>query len=444
MEQSVPDQIRITKDQPMSSLENRTTPTHVLDGDKLDELELLLGGLCGESRVYSLPGDPTSVLASRRDEMPAEWRSTLEVPAQTAGFALKSGFLHLTDSDGTPLARLKVESNCSGRQTGTVFLAGSLTALQPPEHPPARHLRITEPVQKTNLGCPTVVAAFSELPAPEDIAAAAGCAGLAGAELILVALQASARSRSHAFYGLIEALERCAAVLPRTSVRVLVVPGSTPTAGPAEGGRTRFILESLQAQHLLDFTRPPSHAQAPAGVALAPAEGIVILLTGLSGSGKSTLARALAERLQVEDRRAVTVLDGDEVRRFLSADLGFSREDRETNVERIGWVASLIARTSGIAICAPIAPFDSTRQRVRELAAPSGRFLLVHVATPLEVCEARDRKGLYAKARAGIVTDFTGLDSPYEIPHDADLIIDTSVMPVDQAVTQLVNLINGR
>lgn len=430
----------------MSSLETRTTvtPTHVLDGDKLDELELLLGGLCGESKVYSLPGDPTSSVASCRHQMPAEWRSTLEVPAQTAGIALKSGFLHLTDPDGTPLARLKVENNCTGRQTGTVFLAGSLTALQPPEHPPARHLRITEPVQTSDLDCPIVVAAFSELPAPEDIAAAVGRAALAGAELILLALQASARSRSHAFYNLIETLERCAAVLPRTRVRVLVVPGFTHAVAHAEGTRTRFILESLQAQHLLDFTRPSNHVQSSADVALGSADGIVILLTGLSGSGKSTLARALAERLQTEDRRAVTVLDGDEVRRFLSADLGFSREDRETNVERIGWVASLVARTSGIAICAPIAPFDSTRQRVRELAASAGRFLLVHVATPLEVCEARDRKGLYARARAGIVTDFTGLDSPYEIPQDADLVIDTSVMPVDQAVTQLVDLINAR
>src|SRR5690606_36446156 len=138
-----------------------------------------------------------------------------------------------------------------------------------------------------------------------------------------------------------------------------------------------------------------------------------VLCTGLSGSGKSTIARARADRLRELDDRPVTLLDGDEVRTMLSAGLGFDRAGRELNVRRIAWVAALAARHGGIAIAAPIAPYDSMRREARAMAEASGsRFLLVHVATPLEVCEARDRKGLYAKARRGELTGFTGVDDP--------------------------------
>lgn len=155
--------------------------------------------------------------------------------------------------------------------------------------------------------------------------------------------------------------------------------------------------------------------------------GVVVFFTGLSGSGKSTVAKALHHHLVEETGRAVTLLDGDEVRRHLSKGLGFSAEDRDTNIRRIGWVAAEIARHGGVAICSPIAPFDATRKHVRELVeSRGGRFLLVHVATPLEECERRDRKGLYAAARRGEVPEFTGISSPYEVPEDADLRIDTT------------------
>jgi len=167
--------------------------------------------------------------------------------------------------------------------------------------------------------------------------------------------------------------------------------------------------------------------------ASAPRRGAVVFFTGLSGSGKSTVARALAAELD-DEGMLTTLLDGDEVRHHLSKGLGFDRESRETNVERIGYVASLVAYHGGIAIAAPIAPFASGRARVRELAEPVGAFLLVHVSTPLEVAEARDRKGLYAKARRGEIPDFTGISSPYEAPEDADLVLDTSVVSVEDAV----------
>ena len=156
-------------------------------------------------------------------------------------------------------------------------------------------------------------------------------------------------------------------------------------------------------------------------------QGLVLFFTGLSGSGKSTVAQAVIDSLLEHGERTVTSLDGDVVRRNLSAGLTFSREDRETNIRRIGWVAAEISRHGGVAVCSPIAPFDATRQDVRAMtAAAGGAFFLVHVATPLEECERRDRKGLYAKARRGEIPDFTGISSPYEEPDDADLRLDTT------------------
>ena len=156
-------------------------------------------------------------------------------------------------------------------------------------------------------------------------------------------------------------------------------------------------------------------------------QGLVLFFTGLSGSGKSTLARALMDRILEQGERTVTSLDGDVVRRNLSAGLTFSKEDRETNIRRIGWVAAEISRHGGVAVCSPIAPFDATRRQVRAMVDDAGgAFFLVHVATPLEECERRDRKGLYAKARRGEIPEFTGISSPYEEPADADVRVDTT------------------
>lgn len=169
-----------------------------------------------------------------------------------------------------------------------------------------------------------------------------------------------------------------------------------------------------------------------------PAPGQVILLTGLSGSGKSTIAKLLVQRLAEVDERTASLLDGDEVRLILSAGLGFSREDRVMNVSRIGWVAALVAKHGGIAVCAPIAPYAIMRDEMRARAEAVGRFLLVHIATPLEVCEQRDRKGLYAKARAGEIPQFTGISDPYEVPADADLVVDASAVEPDAAVELII------
>jgi sulfate adenylyltransferase len=163
--------------------------------------------------------------------------------------------------------------------------------------------------------------------------------------------------------------------------------------------------------------------------------GLVVFFTGLSGSGKSTIARGMADVLRESGDRTVTLLDGDVVRRELSAGLGFSKADRDINVRRIGWVAAEVARHRGVALCCPIAPYAAARATARAMATVAGAgFVLVHVATPLAVCEQRDRKGLYARARAGQLTGMTGIDDPYEEPTDAELVLDTSGMAVDDAV----------
>jgi len=154
--------------------------------------------------------------------------------------------------------------------------------------------------------------------------------------------------------------------------------------------------------------------------------GITLFFTGLSGSGKSTLARIMYGKFIEDGKRPTTLLDGDIVRRNLSSELGFSKQHRDLNVRRIGFVASEITKNGGVAICAPIAPYASTRRAVRELIEEHGAMIEIHVATPLEVCEQRDRKGLYAKARKGIIPEFTGISDPYEIPEHPQLRIDTS------------------
>ena len=174
-------------------------------------------------------------------------------------------------------------------------------------------------------------------------------------------------------------------------------------------------------------THPPRHKQ-----------GFTVFFTGLSGSGKSTVANALMVKLMEMGGRPVTLLDGDLVRKHLSSELGFSKEHRDLNIQRIGYVASEITKNGGIAICAPIAPYAATRKVVRDMIEPLGGFLEIHVATPIEVCEQRDRKGLYAKARAGILKGFTGIDDPYEVPEKPEMRLDTSEWTPDMSAHNII------
>jgi len=209
--------------------------------------------------------------------------------------------------------------------------------------------------------------------------------------------------------------------------RTLSISGTELRQRLAEG---RSIPEWFTFKDIADElrrTHPPRDKQ-----------GFTVFFTGLPSSGKSTLAKALMSTLLERGGRPVTLLDGDLVRKHLSSELGFSKEHRDINIRRIGFVASEITKNGGIAICAPIAPYDRVRKEVREMISPVGGFILVHVATPLEVCEERDRKGLYAKAREGIIKEFTGISDPYEVPTDADLSIDTTDISPEEGVQQII------
>ncbi len=170
--------------------------------------------------------------------------------------------------------------------------------------------------------------------------------------------------------------------------------------------------------------------------------GITFFFTGLSGSGKTTLSKILKERLEEKYSKPVTLFDGDIVRAHLSKDLGFSKKDRIENVKRVGFVAREITKHGGLVICALMAPFVESRREVRKMVETYGRFVEIYVSTPLEVCEKRDSKGMYAKARAGEFKNFTGIDSPYEKPKRPDIIIDTSSVSIDGSVEYLLFEIN--
>lgn len=180
------------------------------------------------------------------------------------------------------------------------------------------------------------------------------------------------------------------------------------------------------AQHLRETYAPRSR------------QGFTIFFTGLSAAGKSSIANALAVMLLEIGGRHISLLDGDLVRKHLSSELGFSKEHRDLNIRRIGYVASEITKNGGVAICAAIAPYDSVRKEVREAIEPFGGFILVHVATPLEVCELRDRKGLYVKARAGLIQEFTGVSDPYEPPADAEIVIDNTSLTTEEAAREII------
>jgi sulfate adenylyltransferase len=212
-----------------------------------------------------------------------------------------------------------------------------------------------------------------------------------------------------------------------TGAEVMSISGTQLRAKLAAGEEIPEWFTYASVVERLRETHPPRSRQ-----------GITLFFTGLSGSGKSAIANALLVKLLERGGRRVTLLDGDLVRKHLSSELGFSKEHRDLNIQRIGYVAAEITKNGGVAICAPIAPYDQTRKKVRRMVEEGGGFVLIHLATPLEVCETRDRKGLYAKARAGLVKEFTGISDPYEEPDDAELVIDTSQGSPNEAADLII------
>jgi len=384
------------------------TPQHCPTPRELADLELLTSGALAPLTGFNQPGSPV----------------TLDLPDELARQEVE-----LVDPEGLPLALLHPD--------------GSVQALTHAQHGPFRALHLTPSQVRERYAGATFVPVVDALTQAEVDHLRA-----LGSPVVLLALTGPGTP------------DLSPVALLRASLAAAgQVPGASVVAVPLASHGDPEVDHDLGIEVVRAYAGPdPVLAPAdsdgiyPDDVAAivqadqppAAERGLVLFFTGLSGSGKSTVAQAVIDSLLETGERTVTSLDGDVVRRNLSAGLTFSREDRETNIRRIGWVAAEISRHGGVAVCSPIAPFDATRQDVRAMVdAAGGAFFLVHVATPLEECERRDRKGLYAKARRGEIADFTGISSPYEVPEDADLRIDTTGRSIEDCRDEVLAALTG-
>jgi sulfate adenylyltransferase len=383
------------------------TQQHCPTPRELADLELLTGGALAPLTGFNEPGSPV----------------TIDLPDELAGQEVE-----LVDPEGLPLATLHPD--------------GAVTPLTHAQHGPFRRLHLTPAQTRVQYAGATFVpvvdaltetelARLREVGGPVVLLALTGpgTPELSPVALIRASLAAARQVPDGSVVAVPLASHGEPAVDHELGIHVVAAyagPDPVLALGDGDGEYPDEIAAIVDADQ-------PS----------ADRRGLVLFFTGLSGSGKSTVAQAVIDALLEAGERTVTSLDGDVVRRNLSAGLTFSRADRETNIRRIGWVAAEISRHGGVAVCSPIAPFDATRQDVRSMTeAAGGAFFLVHVATPLEECERRDRKGLYAKARRGEIPDFTGISSPYEEPADADLRIDTTGRTIEDCRDEVLGALS--
>lgn len=482
----------------------RDAPAYTPRPGELADLELLLTGGYAPLTGFLTRADLVSISRRGRlvDDRPWPVPVTLQVPSALAD-KLDPGdparrTVVLTDGEGAPIAALDVADAWPVRE-GVAALGGPVHRLGDGGHGPFQRLRRTPEEIRSLLPAGRVLGVVADRPlhrpqlaqiahAVRTLAAHLlvmipvgedGTGGLPPEALVrsifaardrmppatLVAVplarrrdeisDALLRARVSAAYGVTHLLST-GEMLSGGGLRVLVPrelaydnrDGQWRWREDIPPRNRRLALTQAEIDDLLDrgFPLPEWHTPPAVAKELVRARpprrhrGLVVFLTGLSGSGKSTIARGLADALREQGERTITLLDGDVVRRELSAGLGFSRADRDLNVRRIGWVAAEIARHRGVGICCPIAPYAQARATARDMAAAAGAgFVLVHVATPLEVCEQRDRKGLYARARAGLLSGMTGIDDPYEEPTDADVVLDTTHVTVEDAVQAVLH-----
>ncbi|MEU8102365.1 adenylyl-sulfate kinase [Nonomuraea muscovyensis] len=391
---------------------------------ELADLELLLSGAFHPLTGF-LGHDDLHAVHERgtlADGTPWPAPVTLRLPDEVA----PGDEVTLLDPEGVPLAVLTVtERGHDG------LAAGPVRPLGAPEHGPFARLHRTPAKVREELGGRAALAVTMRGPL-DDLTEITATAKELDAVVLLLPL-----SYGEPGPAVVRAALRAKERLPADT---LVVP--VPLAP-----RDEPEIDLELREHVATAYGAAEHLAGPEPVSIPGPphrRGLVVFFTGLSGSGKSTIARGLRDALLELGTRTVTHLDGDVVRALLSKGLTFSKADRDLNIRRIGFVAAEAARHGGLAICAPIAPYAATRDEVREMVESVGAdFLLVHVATPLEECERRDRKGLYAKARAGLIPEFTGVSDPYEEPDDADLVIDTTHLSIEAAVTRVLGTLRS-
>ncbi|MFC8846962.1 MULTISPECIES: adenylyl-sulfate kinase [unclassified Micromonospora] len=482
----------------------RDAPAYTPRPGELADLELLVSGAYAPLTGFMTRADLASVSRRGRLADGAPWQVpvALQVPAALAGGLDPADparrVLVLSDGEGAPVASLEVTDVWSARE-GVAGVGGTVRRLGDGGHGPFQRLRRSPEEVRALLPPGRVLGVFADRPLHRpQLAQVAHAARTLGAHLLvmipvgegtinglpsealvravfaardrmppttLIAVPQARRrdeisdallqARVAAAYGVTHLLST-GEMLSGAGLRVLVPrelaydnrDGQWRWREDIPPRNRRLALGQAEIDDLLDrgFPLPEWHTPPAVAKELVRARpprrhrGLVLFLTGFSGSGKSTIARGLADVLREGGDRTVTLLDGDVVRRELSAGLTFSKADRDLNVRRIGWVAAEIARHRGVGICCPIAPYAAARTTAREMAHAAGAgFVLVHVATPIEVCEQRDRKGLYARARAGLLTGMTGIDDPYEVPTDADIVVDTTDMSIDEAVQAVMH-----
>jgi sulfate adenylyltransferase len=393
-------------------------PSVVLRVHELAALELLMQGALTPLNGFNTQADATR--ASLPLVIPATPSLDLTIGAQLA----------LRDHEGVTLAVLHLEQ--IERDADSIALGGPLRGLQLPVRELFTQFHISAASLRDELasgGKEFSVCVHARGDIERQEMARISAEG-ANSHVVLRILDGGNPDTAHQVKRTLSHAQRLREQLGSDRCVVVVSPDPSPIQN-----RTQQALDECYARNIgCSSSIWLSDARTRANDA---AHGACIFFTGLSGAGKSTLARSLHAHVVHSTERAVTLLDGDVARQHLSKGLGFSRADRDLNVQRIGYVASRIVMHGGLVLCAPIAPYTTTRAAVRSMVEQYGRFIEVHVSTSLAVCEARDRKGLYAKARAGDIKEFTGISDPYELPVNAEFTIDTDVTSVNEAVLQI-------
>lgn len=428
---------------------------------------------------------------------------TLDAPAEVVASIDSSSpmtrVLVLTDPEGAPLAAVDVAS-LTTQPNERVRVGGAVRRIGEVQHGPFRRLRVSPQEVRKTLTTPRVLGVIADRPLHRpQLAQIARAAHTLAAHVLLIVPVAGLGPEQLPPEALVRSILAARDRLPKASIvavplsrrgddvrdgllsaRVAAAYGATHLlstgrffAGGAgvrimvprqlyydvrdgqwrandevEPPYRRQALSSLEIFDMLDrgFALPEWHTPPAVATELRRARpprhkrGVVVFFTGLAGAGKSTIARGIYDSILETGERTVSLFDGDVLRRVLSANPAFTPEDNEANIRRIGFVAGQVGHHRGIALCCPIAPYESGRRAARRMAAEAGSdFVLVHVSTPVEVCEERDRKGLYAKARSGKLDSVTGVSAPYEVPTDADVTIDNSGDDVDAVVSEVLD-----
>jgi sulfate adenylyltransferase len=446
-----------------------------LTPSQLVDLELLLTGALSPLRGFMTAEHAERTAAEGRlaDGTPWPTPIVLTVSEPTAATLAPRAPLVLRDLEGVPLALVAVDEvwqaprDPAASDAGGWRVGGLIEGLRLPIHHDFAALRATAAETRATLArrgwTRTLAVPVAGALSPELVRETLEAASRLDAGVLVIALQPPVGLEGTDHFARLRAVRTAFAAVPSERGQLLLLPWNGAPAVSRDRVLRAIVARNLGCTHLAQPQGASTADVADIGIATvgvtAPLEeieradlgldppdrrGVTVFLTGLSGSGKSTIANVLRVRLLEQGARRVTLLDGDVVRKHLSSELGFSREHRELNVRRIAYVASEITKHGGIAICAPIAPYDAVRHEARRMVEAVGDFVLVFVDTPLEVCEQRDPKGLYAKARAGLLPAFTGVSDPYERPDGAEIVLDTTTESAGQAADRVLALLRAR